>query len=66
MKLIVNRKEMEFKENVTLQEVIDKVNMSDKMMGAAVNGSVITICDITKKKLKDGDKIDIISAMAAG
>lgn len=66
MKLIVNRKEMEFKEDVTLQEVIDKVNMSDKMMGAAVNGSVITICDITKKKLKDGDKIDIISAMAAG
>lgn len=66
MRLIVNRKEMEFNEDVTLQEVIDKVNMSDKMMGAAVNGSVVTICDITKKNLKDGDKIDIISAMAAG
>jgi len=66
MKLIVNRKEIEFKDDVTLQDVIDKVNMSDKMMGAAVNGSIVTICDINKKKLKDGDKIEIISAMAAG
>jgi len=66
VKLIVNRKEMEFKDDVTLQEVIDTVKMGDKMMGAAVNGSIVTICDISKKTLKEGDKIDIISAMAAG
>ncbi|MBL0708064.1 MAG: MoaD/ThiS family protein [Sulfurimonas sp.] len=66
MKLIVNRKEMTFDDNVSLQDVIDKVSMSDKMMGASVNGKIITICDISKSKLKDGDKIDIISAMAAG
>jgi len=66
MKLIVNRKEMTFDDNVTLQEVINKVNMSDKMMGASINGTIITICDISKSKLKDGDKIDILSAMAAG
>lgn len=66
MKLIVNRKEMEFRDNITLQEVIDEVKMSDKMMGAAVNGSVVTVCDIAQKALKEGDKIDIISAMAAG
>ena len=66
MKITVNRKVMNFSEDVTLQEVIDKVNMSDKMMGASVNGTVITICDIPKTKLKDEDKVDIISAMAAG
>jgi len=66
MKIIINRKEINFSKDVTLQEVIDKVNMSEKMMGASVNGTIITICDIPKTKLKYGDKIDIISAMAAG
>lgn len=66
MKLIVNRKQMKFKDDITLQEVIDTVNMSQKMMGASVNNRIITICDIGITKLKDGDKIDIISAMAAG
>ncbi|WP_324172152.1 MoaD/ThiS family protein [Sulfurimonas sp.] len=66
MKLIVNRKEMTFDDNITLQDVINKVNMSDKMMGASVNGTIITICDISRSKLKDGDKVDIIPAMVAG
>jgi len=66
VKLIVNRKELEFKDDITLQEVIDTVKMGDKMMGASVNNTIITICDIFKTRLKNGDKIDIISAMAAG
>ncbi len=66
MKLIVNRKEMEFKEGITLHEVIEKVKMGDKVMGAAVNGRVVTVCDITKTKLKEGDKINLLPAMAAG
>lgn len=66
MKLIVNRKEMEFKEGITLHEVIEKVKMGDKVMGAAVNGRVITVCDIAKTKLKEGDKINLLPAMAAG
>ncbi|KAB7889091.1 sulfur carrier protein ThiS [Poseidonibacter ostreae] len=66
MELIVNRKKIIFKDDITLQEVIDAVNMSKKMMGASVNNTIIKVCDLSNKKLKDGDKIDIISAMAAG
>lgn len=66
MKLIVNRKEMEFEEGITLQEVLEKVKMTDRAMGAAVNDKVVRCCSIEGYPLKEGDKIDILPAMAAG
>jgi len=66
MKLIVNRKEMMFKEGVTLQEVLSQVKLTTRSMGAAVNGIVISVCNINGHKLKEGDKIDILPALAAG
>jgi thiamine biosynthesis protein ThiS len=66
MKLIVNRKEMEFENGLSLAEVLEKVKLTKKVMGAAVNGTIINICSIAEYKLKEGDKIDILPALAAG
>jgi len=66
MKLIINRKEMEFKEGITLHEVLEEVKLTKRSMGAAVNGTVINICSIEGYILKEGDKIDILPALAAG
>ncbi len=66
MKLIVNRKEMEFKEGITLHEVLEEVKLTKRAMGAAVNGTVVNVCNIGGYVLKEGDKIDILPALAAG
>jgi len=66
MKLIVNRKEMEFEEGIKLHELLEKVKMTDRAMGAAVNGIVVNVCNIGGYPLKEGDKIDILPALAAG
>jgi thiamine biosynthesis protein ThiS len=66
MKLIVNRKEMEFKEGIKLHEVLEAVQLTKRAMGAAVNGTVVNVCSIEGYALKEGDKIDILPALAAG
>jgi thiamine biosynthesis protein ThiS len=66
MKLVVNRKEMDVEEEITLRKLLETLNLGDRMLGAAVNGMVISVCSIDGHTLKEGDKVDILPALAAG
>ena len=66
MKLVVNRKEMEFKDGTKLHEVLETLKLADKALGAVINGSIVSKCSVKGHELKDGDKIDILPALAAG
>ena len=52
MKLIVNGEELEFKDGITLLEVIKELKIEDKVMAVAVNLEVVKKDNWDKTKLK--------------
>jgi len=66
MKLIVNGKELEFKDDITLLEVIKELKIEDKVMAAAINLEVVKKDDWDKTKLKQNDKIELLQFVGGG
>ena len=66
MKLIVNGNEKEFKDNVTLQEVLKELNLEGKVMAAAVNMEIVKQDSWNEYKPKEGDKLELLDFVGGG
>jgi sulfur carrier protein len=66
MKLIVNGKEKDFKENSTLEVVLKELNLEGKVMAAAVNMNIVKQNSWDNYKLKDGDKLELLDFVGGG
>ncbi len=66
MKLIVNDKPVEMKDNSSLLELIDHMGASSARVAIMVNGEVISKSARDEKILKDNDCIELLTFAAGG
>jgi sulfur carrier protein len=66
MKLIVNGNEKDFKENITLEEVLKALNLEGKVMAAAVNMEIVKQDSWDEYKPNEGDKLELLDFVGGG
>jgi len=66
MKLIINGHEKEFDENITLLQVLEKLDLVGKVMAAAVNMEIVKQDTWQSYVLKDGDKLELLDFVGGG
>ena len=66
MKLIINGENLEFNDNLTLLEVINKLEIESKVMAVAVNTEVIKKESWNSFKLKESDRVELLNFVGGG
>ncbi|MBL3520398.1 sulfur carrier protein ThiS [Aliarcobacter lanthieri] len=66
MKLIINGQSKEFIGNLTLQEIIDNLQITDKVMAAAVNMDIVKKDNWNTFKPKENDAIELLNFVGGG
>ncbi|MGE4419038.1 MAG: sulfur carrier protein ThiS [Sulfurimonas sp.] len=66
MQIIINGEIKEFKENITLKIVIEELNLSGKVMAAAVNMEIVKQNSWESYFLKDMDKLELLDFVGGG
>lgn len=66
MKLIINGETKQFNENLTLLEIIQKLQIESKVMAAAINMEVVKKDNWNSFKPKDGDKLELLNFVGGG
>jgi len=66
MNITVNGKETECKENITLEELLHKLSLNDKVMAAAVNMQIVKQAEWNKHILSSGDTLELLDFVGGG
>jgi len=66
MKLLVNGKELEMKENITVSELLKELKVEDKTMATAVNMQVVKKENWKTYILKEGEKVELLQFVGGG
>ena len=66
MKMIVNGEEREFREGITLQEVISELGLEGKVMAAALNMQIVKQDKWHETILQEGDKLELLDFVGGG
>jgi len=66
MKLIINGNEKEFEKDIKLSELLEKLDLIDKVMAAAVNMEIVKQDTWQSYTLKDGDKLELLDFVGGG
>jgi sulfur carrier protein len=66
MKIVINSEEREFKNGVTLQEVLQELSLVDKVMAAAVNMNIVKESEWQSYEMSEGDKLELLDFVGGG
>ncbi len=66
MKIIVNGENKEYADKITLQEILNDLGLSDKVMAAAVNMNIVKQESWKTHMLSDGDKLELLDFVGGG
>ncbi len=66
MKLIVNGKTKEVKDDIKVAELLDDLKIRDKTMAVAVDMEVVKKEDWDKKVLQNGQKVEFLQFVGGG
>jgi len=66
MTIIVNGQDKEFKQNITLAEVLEELSLTGKVMAAAVNMDIVKQNSWDTHHLKNGDKLELLDFVGGG
>jgi len=66
MKIIVNGQSKDFKENITLLELLQNLDLEEKVMAAAINMDIVKQDNWNKQILNDGDKLELLDFVGGG
>ena len=66
MKLIINGIEKDFNNHVTIEEILDILQIKDKVMACAVNMEIVKKDQWKNFKPKDKDKIEFLEFVGGG
>ncbi len=66
MKIIINGEVKEFKENITLMEVLKELSLEGKVMAAAVNMEIVKQDNWNSYKLQNDDKLELLDFVGGG
>ncbi len=66
MNIIVNGKIKEFRNELTLSEVLKELHVEDKVMAAALNMEIVKQDRWDKQILKNDDKLELLDFVGGG
>ncbi|MFH1615969.1 MAG: sulfur carrier protein ThiS [Planctomycetota bacterium] len=67
MKLIVNGKEIDLAEGLTMSQLLVEQNVKmPEMVSVELNGQILKRSQFENSKLKDGDKVEFLYFMGGG
>jgi sulfur carrier protein len=66
MKLIINGDEVEVVENATISEILEQLQIRNKVMATAVNMNIVKEKDWGNFKPKENDKIEFLQFVGGG
>ena len=66
MKLTVNGNETDFKDSLTVTELLASLQIEPARVAVEVNLNIIKKCDYEKQALKDGDTVEIVNFVGGG
>lgn len=66
MKIIINGQEKEFEASITLKDVIEKLQIKDKVMASAVNMNIIKKENWGTYILSENDKLELLEFVGGG
>lgn len=66
MNLIVNGEEKNFEEDSTLEEIIHKLKIEEKVMAAAVNMEIVKKDEWNSFVVKENDKLELLQFVGGG
>jgi sulfur carrier protein len=66
MKLIINGETKEFEEKITLEKLLERLSLKDKVMAAAVNMEIVKQNSWDSYQLCDMDKIELLDFVGGG
>ena len=66
MKVIVNGEEKEFKEGITLAEILSELSLEGKVMAAAINMNIVKQDSWGSYVVNDSDKLELLDFVGGG
>lgn len=66
IKIVVNGEEKEFREGISLQEVINQLGLEGKVMAAAKNMQIVKQDKWNEAVLQNGDKLELLDFVGGG
>jgi sulfur carrier protein len=66
MKLIINGETKDFNKDITLADMLQKLDLTSKVMAAAVNMEIVKQGSWADYKLKDMDKVELLDFVGGG
>ncbi|MBK3332813.1 sulfur carrier protein ThiS [Persephonella atlantica] len=66
MKIVLNGEEKEVKENITIQELIKELGIKAPNYAVAVGMEVIPKSEYQTYRLKEGDRVEIVTFVGGG
>jgi sulfur carrier protein len=66
MKIVVNGKEFEYENEITIKELIKDLKIEGKVMATAVNMEIVKEPNWDNFKLKDGDRVEFLHFVGGG
>lgn len=66
VKLTINGEEKEYINHLTIQELLKDLNIDSKRVAVELNSNIIPRYEMSKRGLKDGDKIEIVTFVGGG
>ena len=66
MKLIINSKECEEKEGITVGKLLEKFGLDATRVAVELNAAIVKKADYPETGLKEGDKLEIVQFVGGG
>ena len=66
MKIVVNGKELEFNNEITIKQLLVNLEIEDKVMAVAVNMEIVKKDNWSSRIIKEDDKIELLHFVGGG
>ncbi len=66
MKIVVNGKEAEVAQNITLKDLLDDMQIKPELVACELNLKIVRRKDAPEQKLSEGDQIEILQMIGGG
>ncbi len=66
MKIVVNGKELEFNNEITIEQLLVNLEIEDKVMAVAVNMEIVKKDNWSSRIIKEDDKIELLHFVGGG
>lgn len=66
MKIIINGDEIEIDNNLSVAEVLKKLNLEDRVMAVALNMNIIKQDVWSQQRVSEGDKLEFLDFVGGG